>query len=767
MKIKERCIEAGQRYTALMAGFMAVWILLRLYEALVLGMVYNFPPNSFHFECIGFRYDLLIFVNTFIFLAIPFILLYLIRPKVAHVFLITVTSLITLGVIALQQYFANSMVPLGSDLFAYSWAEITHTVGAAGGFSIVKYIPFLIFISFNILFWFIMKKRKFPAVAFYSLLLISLGSLFVNGAVPDPKNYKTDFDSYLASNKFGYFTAKSYDYFTQKYKEKQNLENFDADDPGTASTASSMTYVSKDYPLLHLDETQDVLGKFFKTGKTPPNFVFIIIESLGRAYCGENAYLGSFTPFLDSLMQKSLYWENFLSTGGRTFAVLPSTFASTPFGEKGFAEMGENMPNHLSLIKLLKEQGYYSSFIYGGDAHFDLMDVFLKRQGIDQIIDSKTFGGGYSKLPVNDEGFTWGYGDKEIFRKLLETSSKAEEKPRLDIVLTLAMHSPFKVTNQELYDQKFEQRLNFLKLDDQKKADRRSYAKQYATMLYFDDALRALINEYSKRKDFANTVFIITGDHRMPEIPISTQLDRFHVPLIIYSPMLERTAKFSSVSVQFDITPSLTAFLRQNYKFRFPMFTSWMGSGLDTVRAFRNIHTYPLMRNKNELIDYLDGTNFLSNNDLYQIYPSMDIEPQQDNIRQMELSRKLSDFKSVNNYVCSQNRIVPDSIYNLKLSEVPTDSLRNKAITELKKKYQTQNSTKGSFSIVVNVFASNEDALEYKGNLKKDGYSAHVLSEGSKYIVLVGNYSSKNDAVSDLIRIKTSIAKNAWVLENK
>jgi hypothetical protein len=230
--------------------------------------------------------------------------------------------------------------------------------------------------------------------------------------------------------------------------------------------------------------------------------------------------------------------------------------------------------------------------------------------------------------------------------------------------------------------------------------------------------------------------------------------------------MLKRTARFSSISAQFDITPTITAFLRQNYGFHFSLYAHWIGSGLDTVKTFRNIHSYPFMRNKNELVDYLDGVNFLANKDFFKIYPSLDIEVETNNIRQAELIRKFSDYKAINSIVCSQNRIVPDSIYNdSKGISFTNDSLRVKAIAALKKKYQTQGS--GSFSIVVNVFATNAEASDFVGELKKQGFEAHVVTENTKFIVLVGNYTSKRKAASDLTRIKSKVASNAWVLENK
>jgi hypothetical protein len=43
---------------------------------------------------------------------------------------------------------------------------------------------------------------------------------------------------------------------------------------------------------------------------------------------------GGFT-YLDSLIPKSLYWENFVSNAGRTFGALPSILGSLPY-EKDF-----------------------------------------------------------------------------------------------------------------------------------------------------------------------------------------------------------------------------------------------------------------------------------------------------------------------------------------------------------------------------------------------------------------------------------------------
>jgi uncharacterized sulfatase len=464
----------------------------------------------------------------------------------------------------------------------------------------------------------------------------------------------------LVSNKaFHLFLATYHTFYPDEVSEASLFAYFYT---GIASTEKSFEYISDDYPFLHKDKTPDVLGKYFKVGKEKPNLVFLIVESLGRAYSGEGAYLKSFTPFLDSLENKSLYWENVLSTAGRTFEVLPSIFGSLPYGKKGFAELGSEMPEDMSLINLLKQRGYTSRFFYGGDADFDNMRIFLQRQHLDYLIDEKDFGPGYKKMPVNSGNFTWGYGDKDIFRNGFEKLAKADNSPRLDIYLTLAMHDPYQILDQAYYNKKAEEKFIAFNFSEIQKNEYRKYLSNYATILYFNDALRYFFDEYKKRPDFGNTIFFITGDHRMSSPPISTQIDRFHVPLIVYSPMLIKPVKFSSVVSHLDFTPSVIAFLKKNYEMKFPSVVPWLGQGLDSSVTFRNTHSMPFVRTKNEIIDYLDKDYFIVNDQLFSVSQNLEIDEVTDDKKLSEIQRKFEKFKSDNLKACLNNKIIPDSL---------------------------------------------------------------------------------------------------------
>lgn len=651
-----------RRFISLSLILASMFLIVRAYDLVITSNLSNYPPGSAISILSGLKYDLFIFLQVCAVLVVPFLCIAYFSQKVAKYFFIAASVLLILGEILLLQYFSVSRIPLGADLLGYSLQDIKQTVGASGSLRVFPYLMICLYLAFMVRVFMkhvYYRSHALVIVIFSTLMLASMFPL--KQIKPRPSGFRNQFNYYLAINKLGFFVESLSNYYFRPGKSSD--ESFAFQNTFIPGVGESFTYLDPDYPFLHQETTPDVLGEYFNLGETPPNIVFIVAESLGRAYSGEGAYLGSYTPFLDSLMQKSLYWENCLSTSGRTFQVLPSLLASLPYGENGFCEMGEQMPDHLSLIGILKkEANYTSSFVYGGKASFDKMDVFLNRQGVDKIIDEGNFGDGYSKLPATQRGFTWGYGDKEIFSRYLSEYNEKDNTPGVDVILTLAVHDPFNVPHQDYYLQKFENTLSSQNLSEQSKRFNRAYSKQFASLMYFDESLRYFLSEIEKMPAFQNTIFVITGDHRMPEIPISTQIDRFHVPLVVYSPMLKKAKKFKPLVTHFDITPSLLAMLDAENFISRPKVASWIGHGLDCHNSFRNHYPYVLMRNKNEIMDMVASQRFLSNAALYQLQPNMNIEAIDDAEIQAKYKNHLDDFIRKNNYACRNNKLIPDSL---------------------------------------------------------------------------------------------------------
>ena len=630
------------RFAATSVALLPVLLLIRLYELMVVRSAHVLPAAMGSVLVGEVQSDLAVTLWTAAIAAVPIAAIAWRRPWLAervHRALLVVVALLS---VALVQYFAVTFVPLGADFFGYSWADIRETTLSSRGIGVTSLLPFG---CFGTLTWIVTglaaRLRVTPTLVKAFLGAMTLSVLLERWVGLAPEHFASDSAYFLADNKAAYFIGRAFEHFARR--------------SGGSATGPALA----NYPLLHAASNEDVLGPLLETGGPKPNLVLIIVEGLGRDFVGEHAAYGGFTPFLDSLTKRSLYWDNFHSTSGRTFGILPALLGSLPFGENGFMELGARMPRHLTLMSLLHERGYQANYFTGTEGHYDNIDTFVRRQGVDQFIDMAKFGAGYEKQPAGEGGFSWGYGDRELFRKSFEVLGSRPSEPRLDVYMTITTHEPFIPPNTAKYAAEFERRLGALPVEPTKRDEYRKYAGVFASLLYTDDAIRYFLGEYARRPEFAHTIFLITGDHRLIPVPQGTRADRYHVPLIIFSPMVRAPRRFSSVSSHFDVTPSVLAMLQARFGMHFPQQVPWMGSGLDTATAFRNMHSVPLMRTKNTLDEYLDGTSFLSGDQLFTLCDNYDLLEVQDASRRSQVSAKLERFRQLNAFVTSGDHIYP------------------------------------------------------------------------------------------------------------
>ena len=87
-------------------------------------------------------------------------------------------------------------------------------------------------------------------------------------------------------------------------------------------------------------------------------------------------------------------------------------------------------------------------------------------------------------------------------------------------------------------------------------------------MLHYTDwALGEFIKEFSKRKDFEETVFIITADHALPHFQGADPYGKFRIPLIIYNPKNINPSKSQMFASQIDLFPTLINMLNLEGKY--------------------------------------------------------------------------------------------------------------------------------------------------------------------------------------------------------
>lgn len=640
--------------------------LFRILELVLIQVSQGLPLNFLDLLFKSFVADLLFWISILPFSGFFFLGLSLLSLRFTKLLFSLITVLFFCLNLLFIYYHKESLLLLGSDFFGYTFDDVAQTVGASGVLSFQSLILFM-FVLVVIIGGIVYLLPKLLLKWSASLILLLIAVVLVFFSVPNHfrPGFTEEFANNLITNKSQHFytEAKNY-YFGETSKADIYADNYLELLNNRLALQNTFDYRYPEFPFLHDADTSDVLGNFLEQRDSPPNLVFIIVEGLGRAFTNDSAYLGNFTPFLDSLSRQSLYFKNFLSNGGRTFAVLPSLLGSEPFAQNGFLALEENMPAQLSLLNILGKNNYETSFYYGGDVSFDNMEGYLRLNKVKRIDGEKSFPSGFSKLP-EFAGYSWGYGDMELYRHFLQNAkTDTLQAPRLDILLTVTTHNPFTLIQQQHYLNHFEAYLKTLGLNPKENDQRKNFAKQFATVLYADDALKDLFNEYKKRADYNNTIFFITGDHRIPEIPLSTKIDRYHVPLIVYSPLLKRSKEILAISSHLDVAPSILNYLHNSYEIQLPDQNAFLGKGLDTAETFRNKHQIPIMQTKTDFLDFVMGSYHLNGDRLYQIYPNLYEKEIVDDAKKEQLRAAFSDFKRRNREIAEGRKLLPDSITN-------------------------------------------------------------------------------------------------------
>lgn len=533
-----------------------------------------------------------------------------------------VWSLFLLLQAGLEQYYLVARVPLGADLFGYSAAEIRTTVaGAGGGIGTAGVLAMLMppLVLWAVLVWRGRRAATARPAWLGGLLLVGLAAWMLPLA-PGARGLGSEDTRAAVTSKGAYFVAD-----VLRWRRMGAAS-------GAVATASPSRFAGAQpsggdpaYPFLHDETTPDTLGPYFgptRDGR-PPNVVVIVVEGLGRSFSGPDATLGSFTPFLDELAGRSLYFDNVLANQGRTFGVLPALLGSLPMAEQGFAALGADMPAHAGLFNVLQRQGYHAAFYSGTDTSFDDERTFLQRQGVQAIVDLRTFGPGYQRNPFNE----WGYADRELVSRVLADTERLQT-PFVLGMQTISMHTNYRFPGQGAYRARLEQRLQQLGIPEARRARYRAQADIYSAILYTDDQLRRYFEGVANAPWYADTIFVVTGDHRLPEIPMDTYIERYHVPLMVFSPLLKTPARVRAVSSHLDVTPSLLALLSHTYGLRRPARVTWTGSGLDMAEDFRSTHEFPLKQTKTSALDFVSGRWFLHDRRLFEL---------QDGIRAVEV----------------------------------------------------------------------------------------------------------------------------------
>ena len=288
------------------------------------------------------------------------------------------------------------------------------------------------------------------------------------------------------------------------------------------------------------------------------NVVILIVESFGREYIGalnktlENGQYRGYTPYVDSLIAKSITFSHSYCNGRKSIDGMPSILSSIPMFVEPFFLTPASM-NHVSgIASILAAEGYQTAFFHGAQRGSMGFQAFSRATGFQDYYgredyDADTRFGG-------DEDFDgmWAIWD-EPFLQYYATKMSEMKEPFMTAVFTASSHHPYAIP--EKYQSRYPEEGIVI----------------HKCIRYTDMAIGKFFEKASREPWFNNTIFVLTSDHTnlSDHAFYETDLGGFCSPIIIYEPgHTDRDPMIlDKIAQQIDILPTVLGMLHYQKPF--------------------------------------------------------------------------------------------------------------------------------------------------------------------------------------------------------
>ncbi len=400
---------------------------------------------------------------------------------------------------------------------------------------IINSILFVLIVKKTSLFlWIFSSNQTFMQRAKIAVIFLLLPILFFN--VLDKQNL-----SEISDNQYNNELAKNgfYSLFSAFRNNTLDYDKF---------------YKTKETSIVmnHLNELEHFNDKHLKvltnvaTEELKYNVMLIMVESLSAEYMGVFGDDHNLTPHLDTLAQKSLFFDHLYATGTRTVRGMEAVTLSVPPTPGSSIVKRPDNHNMFSTGFIFKEKGYENKFIYAGHGYFDNMNDFFSNNGFN-VVDRSDF-------EAEEISFAnvWGVCDGDLFDKALKESDKSytENKPFFNFIMTTSNHRPYTYPEGKI--------------------DIPSHTGRDGGVKYSDYAIHDFLEKAKSKPWFKNTIFVIIADHNGGSAGKSDlPLWRYKIPLIVYAPNIIEPKVIHKLSSQVDTMPTLFAMMKWKYESKF------------------------------------------------------------------------------------------------------------------------------------------------------------------------------------------------------
>ena len=266
-----------------------------------------------------------------------------------------------------------------------------------------------------------------------------------------------------------------------------------------------------------------------------PDIIIIVLESFSGYLIGPLGGDSLVTPNINRYSKEGILFSDFYASGTRTDKAMPAILDGYPAQPaQSIIKEPKKSQSLPSLVKILIDNGYHSSFWYGGEINFANFNSFVIGSGFHDIITKDNFD------PVNFNS-KWGVNDHILFQAL-EDSMKTVKEPFFKVVLTLSSHEPYDVPMEPV----------FKGSDDMTK---------YKNSVYYTDKTLGSFLDWAKSTDWWNNVLVImVADHaaRIYSDMPNYKKNVFKIPMLwVGGALSKRGIRIEKLGGQVDIPTTL------------------------------------------------------------------------------------------------------------------------------------------------------------------------------------------------------------------
>lgn len=311
---------------------------------------------------------------------------------------------------------------------------------------------------------------------------------------------------------------------------------------------------------------------------TRPNIVIILMESAGDVFTQA-------MPRLQRLKQEGIDFADCYANSWRTDRGTVCTYSGYPsFPTSSVMKMPKKADKLPSIASALRQEGYQTHYLYGGDINFTNMRGYLIATGWEQL----TWKADYTLTEQNTA--EWGVRDGITFETLYQMITRKHASPFLYGFSTLSTHQPWDVPIHQ-YDDEI---LN--------------------AFYYLDQCIGDFVDKLKKQPEWKELLLIFLPDHSMDfkDVTETVQL-RNKIPMVWAGGAVKEPRRIEATCNQTDLVATLLAQMRLPYD-KFPWSRDVLSKGYQYPFAVHNYNNgFSLVDSTGYMVYDLDSRQVIAN----------------------------------------------------------------------------------------------------------------------------------------------------------